>query len=96
MSRDVTEIGVEVRRDSVKVLREALGFVQTADVRDRARVQRFAVGQALEVGRRDVAWRGRSEALWRHFTARGTLLMARRGVRPPERSQASFGVATGS
>ena len=96
LSREVTELSVEVRRDTVKVLREALAFVQAEDVHDRRRVQQFALGQALAVGRRDVAKRQRNEALWRHLTARGTLLMARRGVAPHDRAHSGPVVAQGS
>lgn len=96
LSRSVTELGTEVRRDTARALRDALGFVASEDVGDRQLVQRFAVGQALDLARRDVAWRARTESLWRHLDARGRLLMTKRGVVPGAPALSGYGIAAGS
>ncbi len=96
LSRQVTELGSAVRADSVESLRRTLDFVSTEAFADAERVRRFAVQEALELGKKDLAWRSQTERLWRHFTARGTLLMARRGVLAPERARAGWQVASGS
>lgn len=96
LSREVTELGVAVRRDTLESLRRTLDFVATGGLRDRERVQRFALCEALGAAERGLPWRARTEQLWRHFTARGALLMARRGVAPPARTRTGWEVAAGS
>lgn len=96
LSREVTELGSAVRADTVASLRRTLEFVATDAAADAARVRRFAVAEALELGRKDMPWRSHTERLWRHFTARGTLLSARRGLMPPARARADWQVASGS
>jgi hypothetical protein len=90
-------LGVEVRRDTVDVLRRALDFAGRVDVHDKRAVQRYAVEEALAINARDLRFRTETEALWDHLNARGAVQMARRGVRPAgERVRAGWGVAAGS
>jgi hypothetical protein len=97
LSRRIAEIGAEARLDTVRVLREALDFVRTDDVRNSERVRRFAVAQALRVNAVDRERRRRTEELWQHLHLRGRLGMQRRGVIPAARNVApNFGVAAGS
>lgn len=96
LSREVTELAVTARRDTLDSLRRALDFVASGAHQDAERVRRFAVDEALALARRGLPWRARTEQLWRHFTARGSLLMGRRGVLPPERAQGGWQVAAGS
>jgi hypothetical protein len=98
LSKRVVEIGVEARLDTVRVLREALDFVRTDDVRNAERVRRFAVAQALCANAADRERRRRTEELWQHLHLRGRLGMKRRGVVMPneENLRRNFGVAAGS
>lgn len=92
LSREVIALGRAVRADTLAALRQALEVAQ----RSPEHAQRFAVEQALELGRRDLGWRTQTERLWRHLTARGTLLMGRRGLGAPARARAGWEIATGS
>ena len=92
LSREVIALGRAVRADTLAALRQALEVAE----RSPESAQRFAVQQALELGRRDLAWRARTERLWRHLTARGTLLMGRRGLGAPARVRSGWEIATGS
>jgi radical SAM superfamily enzyme YgiQ (UPF0313 family) len=89
-------LGVEIRRDTLRALRELHAFVSKLDPRDALAVRRFAMNQALELGRLDGPWRKATNELWQHYTARGTFLMARRGVVRPGPTRNGFGVAAGS
>jgi radical SAM superfamily enzyme YgiQ (UPF0313 family) len=89
-------VGVEARRDTVRVLREVLAFVRRVDVRDAAAVRRYAVEQALAIQVRDLALRAETEELWRRSHARGLRLWAQRGVVPKGRGHSGYGVAAGS
>ena len=89
-------LSVDIRRDTVTVLRRALDFVSSVDIHDKDAVRRFSVEQALAINARDLAWRARAEDLWLELNARGVALMARRGRRPAERVRAGWGVAQGS
>jgi hypothetical protein len=60
LGRAIIELGVAVRRDTVKELRRTLAFVVEQDVRDQIGVRRFAVEQALAINARDQAWRKQS------------------------------------
>jgi anaerobic magnesium-protoporphyrin IX monomethyl ester cyclase len=80
LSRESVALGVEVRADTVRRLRDALEFVQKTDVRDEPSVRRFAVSQAFEINAADRERRRRTEELWQHYTLRGAALMARRGI----------------
>lgn len=92
LSREVIALGRAVREDTLAALRQALEVAERAP----ESAQRFAVQQALELGRRDLGWRARTERLWRHLTARGTLLMGRRGLGAPARARSGWEIATGS
>jgi hypothetical protein len=98
LSKRIVELGVEARLDTVRVLREALDFVRTEDVRNAERVRRFAVGQALRVNAADRERRRHTEELWQHLHLRGRLGMKRRGIviATKENVRRSFGVASGS
>jgi radical SAM superfamily enzyme YgiQ (UPF0313 family) len=96
LSRRILELSVEVRRNTVRVLREALAFVQAENVRNDRAVRRFAVAQALSVNARDHEYRRLTEELWQHLNLRGRMLMERRGVVPMGNVQSGFGVAAGS
>lgn len=95
-SEQAMRVGVEARRDTVRVLREVLAFVREVDVRDAAAVRRYAVEQALAIQVRDLAFRKRTEELWQLSHVRGLRLWAQRGVVPPGRARAGYGVAAGS
>jgi len=96
LSLAVMSLSVDIRRDTVVVLRRALDFVSTVDIHDKNAVRRFSVEQALAINARDLAWRARTEDLWLRLNARGVALMSRRGKRPAERVRAGWGVAQGS
>jgi len=88
-------VGVEVRRDTLRVLREVLAFVRAIDVRDAAAVRGYAVEQAFAIQRRDLTFRRETEELWQLSHVRGLRLWAQRGVTPPGRARAGYGVAAG-
>lgn len=90
------ELGLEARLDTVKVLREALAFVESADVRDAESVRRFAVAQAFRVNAADRERRRQTEELWQHLHLRGRLMMDARGVPLPDDVHRGVGVAAGS
>lgn len=90
------EIGVEARLDTVRVLREALDFVRTEDLRDAERVRRFAVNQAFRVNAADRERRRATEELWQHLHLRGRMSMERRGVPMLTGEESGWGVAAGS
>jgi anaerobic magnesium-protoporphyrin IX monomethyl ester cyclase len=96
LGRSIIDLGVAVRRDTVRELRRTLEFVRTSDVRDELEVRRFAVEQAFAINARDQAWRKQSEELWEHLNLRGAHLMERRGVERRARGQSGWGVAAGS
>lgn len=92
IDRAVTELGVAVRRDTVKRLREALAFVESVDVRDVRAVNRFAVEQGLAIGKHDMPLRARTQALWDFMHARGRL----RSADPRTAGRSGFEIASGS
>jgi radical SAM superfamily enzyme YgiQ (UPF0313 family) len=96
LARAVDELGIETRRDTLRVLRETLEFVSDTDVRDDARVRRFALSQALSLNARDRERRRRCEELWQHLELRGRRAMARRGVLASNDARRSWLVANGS
>jgi radical SAM superfamily enzyme YgiQ (UPF0313 family) len=96
LSRRAVEIGIEARRDTVRALREAKAFVENEDLRDGAKVRRFAVSQALAINAADNERRRATEELWQHLTLRGATLMARRGVKPATGARVSFRIAASS
>jgi len=96
LSRQIVDLSIEVRRDTVRVLRDSLAFVEAENVRDDRLVRRFAVAQALSVNTRDHEHRRLTEELWQHLNLRGRLLMERRGVHLAPSARAGFGVAAGS
>ncbi len=95
LDRAVTELGIEVRRDTVARLREMRDLVASAPLRDARAMQRFAVEQGLAIGAQDMPLRARTEALWDHLHARGRLHARRRGL-TPGRGRSGFEVAAGS
>lgn len=92
IDRAVTDLGVLVRRDTVKRLREVLAFVQDPP-RDPRIVQRYAVDLALTIGAFDMDLRAQCEALWDQLDARGRLKMSGLGTRIVRNG---FEVAAGS
>jgi radical SAM superfamily enzyme YgiQ (UPF0313 family) len=97
LSGAAMRLGVEVRRDTVVVLRRLLDFSQSPAARDKTAARAFAVSEALSVQARDLAWRARADELWGRFNARGAALSARLlGVRRPARTRAGWIVASGS
>jgi anaerobic magnesium-protoporphyrin IX monomethyl ester cyclase len=96
LSDCAVSLGIEIRRDTLRALRELHAFASKVDVRDEVAVRRFAMQQALELGRLDGPWRKQTNELWEHYTTRGTLLMHKRGVLVPNRARHGFGVAAGS
>jgi anaerobic magnesium-protoporphyrin IX monomethyl ester cyclase len=95
-SERAMRVGVEARRDTLRVLREVQAFVREVDVRDAAAVRAYAVQQALAIQARDLAFRKETEELWQRSHVRGLRLWAQRGVVPPSRARAGYGVAAGS
>jgi hypothetical protein len=95
-AEQAVKIGVEARRDTLRVLREVLAFVRGVDVRDAAAVRGYAVEQALAIQMRDLRLRKETEELWQRSHVRGLRLWAQRGVVPPGRARAGYGVAAGS
>lgn len=101
IDREVTEIGIEVRRDTVARLREIRDLVAGGAFDDPRAIQRFAVEQGLAIGAHDMPLRARTEALWDHLHARGRLYSTRRGLTPGlaasgRSARAGFEVAAGS
>jgi radical SAM superfamily enzyme YgiQ (UPF0313 family) len=97
LSRRIVDIGVEARLDTVRVLRDALDFVRSEDVRDAERVRRFAIAQAFRVNAADRERRRQTEELWQHLHLRGQMGMSRRGIAAPANAvRRDFGVAAGS
>lgn len=95
MDRAVTELGIEVRRDTVARLREIRDLVAGGAFDDVRTVQRFAVEQGLAIGAHDMPLRARTEALWDHLHARGWLYSTREGL-TPRRGRSGFEIAAGS
>jgi hypothetical protein len=87
------DLGVAVRKDTLEAIRRGFDYVASADIHDKKAVQRFAVRLALELGRRDLAWRQRTEQLWDTFNARGMRKTAFDAARP---ARAGFATAAGS
>lgn len=96
LARHVVELCVETRGATVAALRRALVFAESEDVRDEARVRRFAVSEALALNARDRERSRRAEELWQHLNLRGARLMARRGVPLPAGVRDAWSVALGS
>lgn len=95
-AEQATRVGVEARRDTLRVLREVLAFVREVDVRDAAAVRGYAVEQALAIQTRDLRLRAETAELWQRSHVRGLRLWAQRGVVPPGRARTGYGVAAGS
>ncbi len=95
IDRAVTELGVEVRRDTVERLREIKEVVESGARFDSSEIRRFAVAQGLAVGAADMPRRRRTEELWNRLHARGRLATSHPGVRR-ERGFAGFEIASGS
>ncbi|WP_437281969.1 radical SAM protein [Sorangium sp. So ce375] len=95
-SEAAMRVGVEARRDTLQVLRDVLAFVREVDVRDAAAVRTYAVEQALAIQVRDLVLRKQTEDLWQRSHVRGLRLWAQRGVVPPGKARAGYGVAAGS
>lgn len=96
LAERIMELGIEARRDTVRVLRETLEYVRSVDVTDGAAVRRYAIEQAFAINAADAERRRLTEELWQHLTLRGAHLLAQRGVRPLEGALAGFSVAAGS
>jgi anaerobic magnesium-protoporphyrin IX monomethyl ester cyclase len=96
LSRRVTELSIEARRDTVATIRDALAFVRSGPIRTEIAVRRFAVTQALAVNAADRERRRQAEELWQHLNLRGRMLMARRGVVAPSLARSGWSVAAGS
>ena len=100
IARAVVDLGVEIRRDTVARLRDALDVARALSPDDAHAARRFAIDQGLAIGAHDMPWRAQTAALWNHLGARGALLQARRGMKAPRAvhvgARADFGVASGS
>ncbi len=96
IARRVTDLSRAVRLDTVRLLREIIGFVETEKIRDAGLVTRFAVSRALSVNARDHEPRRETEELWQHLNLRGALFMQRRGLPAPSPTRNGWGVASGS
>jgi hypothetical protein len=99
IDRAVTELGIEVRRDTVTRLREIHDLVAGGAFDDPRKIQRFAVEQGLVVGAQDMPLRTRTEGLWDHLHARGRLYSTSHGLVPkhtPSTVRSGFEVAAGS
>jgi len=95
LDRAVTDLGVEVRRDTVARLRTALEVVRSDVWKDSRAMQRFAIEQRLAIGAMDMPLRRRTERLWDHFHARGRMLSGR-AFGPGPQVRSGFEVAAGS
>lgn len=96
LSREIMELSVAVRRDTVLEMREALAFVQRSDYHDKLAVRQYAVQKAVAINARDAAFRYRAAELWNQLNVRGMALMARRPGPMPTRVRAGWSVAAGS
>jgi hypothetical protein len=93
LSERVHDVGVQVRKDTVSRLREALEFARGNH--DKAAVRRFAIERGLTIGAWDMPKRAEVERLWNHLHTRGRMLSGTESrVTSPLR--ASFSVAAGS
>ena len=95
LSRAISELTVEVRRDTVERLRSLLAYVREADVHDRKAVRRYALEIGLAIGRTDHDHRRRTDDLWRSLNARGIARERGRGALA-SLERASYAVAAGS
>jgi radical SAM superfamily enzyme YgiQ (UPF0313 family) len=96
LSRAVTELSIETRRDTVDVLRRTYELVSSSDIHDEGAVRRYALACALELNARDRKRRRRAEELWQHLELRGRSAMARRGVIVPRARRGGWRIAAGS
>jgi radical SAM superfamily enzyme YgiQ (UPF0313 family) len=94
--RAVTDLGIEVRRDTVARLRTLRDLVATTPLRDRDAMMRAAVDQGLAIGAHDMPLRAKTESLWDHFHAHGRLFMSRTGHRLSAAARSGFEIAAGS
>jgi anaerobic magnesium-protoporphyrin IX monomethyl ester cyclase len=96
LSRRVTELSLEARRDTVRAIRDGLAFVTSERVDDEVAVRKFAVSQALAINAADRERRRCTEELWQHLNLRGRMLMEQRGVVPAAQVRSGWSVAAGS
>lgn len=96
LSRRAVQIGIEARRDTLRVIRAAMAFVEHADLSDSVKISRFAVSQALAVNAADHERRRVTEELWQHLTLRGATFMARQGITTAAAAEKGWSVAAGS
>jgi anaerobic magnesium-protoporphyrin IX monomethyl ester cyclase len=96
LSKEIVQLSVDVRRDSVNEMRQLVDFVKTADYCNKARVRSIALEKALQINARDAAYRYRASQLWDQLNTRGMTLMARRDGRNVSNVRSGWGVAAGS
>jgi hypothetical protein len=96
LAERVMAISIEARRDTIRVLRETLAYVATADLDDAAAIRRHAIDLAFAITAADAERRRQTEELWQHLTLRGAMLLTQRGLKTPPHALAGFRVAAGS
>jgi anaerobic magnesium-protoporphyrin IX monomethyl ester cyclase len=89
-------LGIESRRDTLRVLREMLAYVRDGNIGDSAAIRRYAIEQAFAVNAADAERRRQTEELWQHLTLRGAHLLRQRGLRALPGALHGFGIAAGS
>lgn len=96
LSREIMDLSIAVRRDSVLEMRDMLAFVQTNDTHDKRAVRKYAVDKAVAINARDAAYRFRAAELWNQLNVRGMALMSNRLGASMKNAHAGWGVAAGS
>jgi len=96
LSREIVELSVTVRGDTVREMREMMDFVKQANFQDKRLVRRYAVDKALQINTRDAAFRFRAAELWNQLNLRGMALMNMRHGKQLTNVRAGWGVAAGS
>lgn len=96
LSREIMDLSVAVRRDSVLEMRDMLAFVKTNDYADKRTVRKYAIDKAVAINARDAAYRFRAAELWNQLNVRGMALMSKRHGTALKNVHAGWGVAAGS
>jgi radical SAM superfamily enzyme YgiQ (UPF0313 family) len=95
LAAEIRAVTRAVRRDTLDRLRAMLAFASKEDPRDKERLRRFAVSEALAIGAYDAPMRIKAGHLWLALHARGRRRSARDGV-AVEAAAPDFRVAVGS
>lgn len=79
VSEAVDRLIVEAHRDTIREIRDAMGFIRKGDDKDFHAVRRYAAEQAERLSVSDHDRFSVFQELWDHLFARGNILLGRRG-----------------